>query len=315
MNSLPLITVGVPTYNRPEGLKKTLECLKEQTYKNLKIIISDNASDEKELIRQIVDKARIEDSRIEYIRHDKNMGAIKNLYYLLKKADTDFFMWAADDDEFEPTFIEEMYNALKSNDKAVVSITGVKVTDIMGTSSNTITLTPFLSKLSGDSIYKRFYNYIKQPVEQGRARILWGLCRREQLLSAVNDVINQSNKDEILWIDFPVDLQLLKYGDVIVVPKELFHVFLLPTSDGLREGNLFNSKEIEMCKRSYSAYIKVVENSSLSNYEQKELISLLSSQERKDLIKIVPFYFIKKHAPWLARVIKKLYFKFFVNSK
>ena len=42
--STPLVTVGIPTYNRPEGLERTLACITQQTYPNLEIIISDNCS-------------------------------------------------------------------------------------------------------------------------------------------------------------------------------------------------------------------------------------------------------------------------------
>ena len=34
----PLVSVGIPTYNRPEGLRQTLDCITFQTYKNLEII-------------------------------------------------------------------------------------------------------------------------------------------------------------------------------------------------------------------------------------------------------------------------------------
>ena len=40
----PLVSVGIPTYNRPEGLRRTLECITKQTYKNLEIIVSNNCS-------------------------------------------------------------------------------------------------------------------------------------------------------------------------------------------------------------------------------------------------------------------------------
>ena len=42
--NLPLVTVGIPTYNRPKGLERTLQCILNQTYANLEIIISDNCS-------------------------------------------------------------------------------------------------------------------------------------------------------------------------------------------------------------------------------------------------------------------------------
>jgi len=306
-----LITIGVPTYNRPEGLRHTLECLHKQTYKNLRIVISDNCSDAEELVNSIVNEFIEKDSRIEFFRQKSNIGAIKNLIFLLDKAQTEFFMWAADDDEFSESLVEELqHTLLKSSDAAVV-ISGVKVTDKMEAERPiTIELTQYLQKLSGSTAFERFNNYIKQPVEHGRARILWGLCRRETLSRAVNDIVNRSDKAEILWIDFPVDLQILKYGDVIVVPKELFHVYLLPSSDGLREGNLFDKKEIKMCKRSYDAYRRVVSNSTFTSDQKKYLNMILIKQERKDLIKIIPFYFIKRFSPWLARNLKKLYFKF-----
>ncbi|MBK7374561.1 MAG: glycosyltransferase [Chitinophagaceae bacterium] len=40
----PLVTVGIPTYNRPGGLERTLACITVQTYANLEIIVSDNCS-------------------------------------------------------------------------------------------------------------------------------------------------------------------------------------------------------------------------------------------------------------------------------
>jgi len=42
MKTQPLVTVGVPTYNRPKGLKRALNSLVNQTYQNLEIIVSDN---------------------------------------------------------------------------------------------------------------------------------------------------------------------------------------------------------------------------------------------------------------------------------
>ena len=31
----PLVTVGIPTYNRPAGLRHALDCITGQTYRNL----------------------------------------------------------------------------------------------------------------------------------------------------------------------------------------------------------------------------------------------------------------------------------------
>jgi glycosyltransferase involved in cell wall biosynthesis len=39
-----LVTVGIPTYNRPELLARALDLICNQSYKNLQIIVSDKAS-------------------------------------------------------------------------------------------------------------------------------------------------------------------------------------------------------------------------------------------------------------------------------
>ena len=39
-----LVSIGIPIYNQPESLEKTLNSITKQTYQNLEIIISDNHS-------------------------------------------------------------------------------------------------------------------------------------------------------------------------------------------------------------------------------------------------------------------------------
>ncbi len=104
--SIPLISVGIPTYNRPEGLRRTLECITRQTYQNLEIIISDNCSPSNNSER-VVQEFRRNDARIRFFKQQKNHGSIYNFKFVLEKANGEFFMWAADDDEWEPDFIEK----------------------------------------------------------------------------------------------------------------------------------------------------------------------------------------------------------------
>jgi len=101
----PLVSVGIPTYNRALGLQRTLSCITQQTYRNLEIIVSDNASPGKEteaLVRYLMQT----DPRIQYHRQDINQGAIYNFKFVLDQSTGNYFMWAADDDEWEPEFIQ-----------------------------------------------------------------------------------------------------------------------------------------------------------------------------------------------------------------
>jgi glycosyltransferase involved in cell wall biosynthesis len=102
----PLVSVGIPTYNRPEGLRRTLDCITGQTYKNLEIIVSDNCSSGPET-EAVVREFIVNDNRIQYYRQETNKGAAFNFSFVLEKATGKYFMWAADDDEWKGEFIEE----------------------------------------------------------------------------------------------------------------------------------------------------------------------------------------------------------------
>jgi FkbM family methyltransferase len=101
----PLVSVGIPTYNRPNGLKRTLECITQQTYRNIEIIVSDNCSIDPN-VEMVVKEFQSKDDRICYFRQLENKGAGANFLFVLKQSVGKYFMWAADDDEWEPEFIE-----------------------------------------------------------------------------------------------------------------------------------------------------------------------------------------------------------------
>ena len=89
-----MISVLIPTYNRPDQLKKNLLSLKDQSLKNFKIIISDNS--ENDISRNIVKEFK--NLNIKYIKNYKNIGPKKNFLNLLSKVKTNFFCYLLDDD-------------------------------------------------------------------------------------------------------------------------------------------------------------------------------------------------------------------------
>jgi glycosyltransferase involved in cell wall biosynthesis len=101
----PLVSVGIPTYNRPAGLRRTLGQICGQTYSNLEIIVSDNASPDPETESVAREFAAV-DPRIKYFRQPENRGPLENFRFVLARATGDYFMWAADDDEWDEKFIE-----------------------------------------------------------------------------------------------------------------------------------------------------------------------------------------------------------------
>ena len=53
-NKHPLVSVGIPTYNRPKGLKRLLKQIQNQTYKNIEIIVSDNCSENEKKLKKLL---------------------------------------------------------------------------------------------------------------------------------------------------------------------------------------------------------------------------------------------------------------------
>ncbi len=69
----PLVTIGIPTYNRANNfLRNALGSALNQTYTKLEIIASDNRSTDQteSLVRDF------SDPRIRYIKHQENISAI-----------------------------------------------------------------------------------------------------------------------------------------------------------------------------------------------------------------------------------------------
>lgn len=119
---LPTVTIGIPSFKRPKLLIKALNCLKNQTYKNIRVNVGINSEG-----REVDDYKKIENIfrdrlKINFFFHKKDIGTIKNFFFLLDKCDTEFFMWLADDDEITPECIESLVNLLIKNRDVVTAM-------------------------------------------------------------------------------------------------------------------------------------------------------------------------------------------------
>jgi glycosyltransferase involved in cell wall biosynthesis len=184
MNHFPLVTVGMPSYNRPELLKRSLGLIRAQSYQNLDIIVSDNASPDPRVSELVLAEAEV-DPRVRYIRQDTNIGPSGNFIFVLRQAKGSFFMWAADDDEWHPSFIEKLLTPLLQNPKSGLSFCDFDVRYPDGSlcgdyGSFSLAYKEFLH-VEGVS---RVARYALQPPERGKANLIYGLFRREALIDA-----------------------------------------------------------------------------------------------------------------------------------
>jgi len=98
MKNYPLISICLPVYNGELFLRKTIDSVLSQTFRNFELIILDNASiDSTEKICKVYKK---KDNRIKYIRQKVNVPAFNNFKNTLDEARAKYFMWIAADDMF-----------------------------------------------------------------------------------------------------------------------------------------------------------------------------------------------------------------------
>lgn len=306
-----MVSVGIPTFNRPEGLREALQRICSQTYQNLEIIVSDNHSTDEHAAAEIVAQFAKDDARIHFYRQSENIGAIPNFRFLLGHATGDFFMWAADDDLLEQNYIENCVLALQKNPAAIVGITGFDVEDRMQTPVIKKEYTQYLRELPAPKTYERLRNYIMQPEYYGKYRVLWGVIKREPLIEAFDEVLSNLGAGERpMWSYMPIDFAVLTRGDLAVSPLCLFHAFLLPTSDGKKESMPSLGRQVILNRRGFKAFSLVIADSKyLTALEKGKLKGYLLLEELYALSRMLPYHFIRKLSPDTARLIKKFWFE------
>lgn len=112
------IDILMATYNGEKYLKEQIESILNQTYKNIRLIISDDAS--KDSTPQILEEYRKKDSRIEIYLNKENRGVVKNIEFLLEKVEDEFYMLADQDDVWLPLKVEKSIETLKKQNADLV---------------------------------------------------------------------------------------------------------------------------------------------------------------------------------------------------
>jgi hypothetical protein len=113
------VSIGLVTYDGARFLARSLDSLLEQDYPNWELLISDNCSTDEteEIARAYAGRS----DRIRYVRQAANLGASANFNFVLGQATGVYFMWAADHDLWDRTFISRCVQALEADPAAVLA--------------------------------------------------------------------------------------------------------------------------------------------------------------------------------------------------
>ena len=77
VDQLPLVSVLIPTYNRPRYFEEALCSVLEQTYPNIEIIVGDDSTNDE--TEKVLQKYLCDHSNITYIKTGQLSGSLKML--------------------------------------------------------------------------------------------------------------------------------------------------------------------------------------------------------------------------------------------
>jgi glycosyltransferase involved in cell wall biosynthesis len=115
---MPKISILLAVYNGESKLRETLNCLLQQTLKDIEIVCVNDASTDGSL--QILQEYAKDDGRFVLVSSDENRGTVYTRKTGVNHASGKYLMFMDQDDFFEPETCEELYEAIVDKDVDVL---------------------------------------------------------------------------------------------------------------------------------------------------------------------------------------------------
>ncbi|MNS47057.1 UDP-Glc:alpha-D-GlcNAc-diphosphoundecaprenol beta-1,3-glucosyltransferase WfgD [compost metagenome] len=176
MGNETLVDILVTTYNTNiEFLKKQIESIINQSYKNLKIYISDDASNQKEVIECIEDYAK-KDNRIIFIKQIKNLGYNGNFEFLLNQSTADYIMFSDHDDIWYSNKVEQSLEKIQKSNCDMVYVNAKQINK------------------DGQVIKQDYFKYKNMPLINGKDKLAISRC----IGIGCSQIITKKVKDKMI---------------------------------------------------------------------------------------------------------------------
>ena len=123
MNNFPELSVIIPVYNVQSELRTCLESVINQSYRNMEIIIIDDAStdDSAHIIEEYAAKCQL--IKPVFLQHNIGVGDVRNHGISLARGHYNGFVDG--DDWIDMNFYQNLINSIKSNDSDI-AVCGIK---------------------------------------------------------------------------------------------------------------------------------------------------------------------------------------------
>lgn len=223
-----LVSVIINVYNCKEYLPTSLESVRQQTYKNLEVILVDDASTDGS--GEFCDEYCKQDERFRVIHHEKNTGVSGPRNTGLRAAKGDYIYFMDSDDYIHVEAIEALVDAIKETGLELAAFDFVWHSDMNGDTHYTRDKKP-VEIIPTEQMVFQMLSYVDL-----RWCVAWNKLYKRSLLEGVlfNDYYSIQDQDYNLRV-------YQKIEKAAYVPEELYWYVLNPGS--LQNNPSFRAKK------------------------------------------------------------------------
>ena len=233
INDNKLVSICIPVYNNVTYLKETLISILNQTYKNLEIIIGDNASTDN--IEDVLNTLGRE--KFIYYKNEINLGYAGNCNKMINMAKGEYIAIYHSDDLYLPTIVEEEVRILDQNPEIVATFTLGKTINEKSIEVSNMLVASLLNIESNLVLdLNRYFNYI---------------CRTGNILPCPTSMVRKNvyldlggyNTEIKYYEDQEMWTRILEKYKMMLINKELFK-YRVHGNQGSSYYKSINRKEI-----------------------------------------------------------------------
>jgi glycosyltransferase involved in cell wall biosynthesis len=205
----PLVTVLVPTFNRSHWLPGAVASALDQTYADVRVVVSDNASTD--ATPEVV--SAFDDPRLSYVRRQRNVSLNEHYNLCVEEISSKYVLILPDDDVLLPGAIDALLPVLERTPTVGIAHgrARLEVNDRVISSSHDMT------GLTGDAVESGATFICRAMTSSHRIHATTALCRTEAMKRVPLDLGDYPATEFGVWLRLALDWDIAFVARTIAV--------------------------------------------------------------------------------------------------
>jgi len=234
MNKIPRLSVVLPAYNAEKTIRRAIESILNQTFKDFELIVINDGSIDRtaEIISSYTDK------RINFVNLDKNEGLVSALNRGLKLSRGEFIARQDADDESLLNRFTRQLNVIESDEELGV----VGAATLLRTETGRVVGS---YKYPDDSTLAEWQAIFKTPVAHSTVML------RKSIIEAAGAYSGEYKYAE----DFELWTRVARVGKIISLKEPLVYYAISEGGESQRNRNLQDDRHVSIAQRSIESLV------------------------------------------------------------